>query len=908
MALAPDQKFSTFAVGGDLQLNDIIVGLRGGINTQFTWSGSDVNSIQGTINQVFANGTYGTPEMGNIILTLPQDIATTSSPTFNQVNLNSVGFTDNPAKFYDIYGNLAYVFSALPDAVNYLSFGNAPTNNAPGIIAQGTDPNVNFGLQTTGTGTFFLETLATSNQLNLLTGSALGNTFILSFPNSAGPYTATFPAASGTVAYTSGLLTTFNTDSGTATPAANAITITGSSTGLTTTGSGSTVGLTGVLNLANGGTQANLTASNGGIFYSTASAGAILAGTATARQILQSGASNTPAWSTATYPATTTINQLLYSSAANTITGLATVTTAVLTTSAGVPTWANQLSLALGGTNANLTASNGGIVYSTASALAILSGTATANLPLLSQSSTAPVWGSFALSLGGALTTAGALTLSGAFASTFTFTNTTSVTFPTSGTLATTAGTVASITGTANQIIASASTGAVTLSAPQNLNTTAAFQVNTLQLNNGNGILDAAGNILLSTSGGQTQNYIQIANGGVGFAPTLKAVGGDTNIAFGLYAKGTNSVQTYTTGNIGLTLNTGTANQHITYFTFANTSASDTVTFPDATFTVAGTALSLGGTNANLTASNGGIVYSTASAMAILAGTATAGQLLTSGASTTPAWTTSTYPATNAINTLLYASSANVMAALATANSSVLVTSSGGVPSLSTTLPSGIAATNMALTTPKVITQINDTNGNKLIGITATASATNAINIANAATGSSPVISVVGSSDTNQVLTMQGLGTGGVAIQGTAASSPGNASAGYVGELLAGTNATAVAMTSNTATQINTLSLTAGDWDVWGVFYTAVTGTTVSSYIAVQLNTSTATISNPTTAQLSAINGNYGTVTTGVVTNLNTGVARWNVGTTTTVYLNAIATYSASTLTGNGNIYARRVR
>lgn len=91
--------------------------------------------------------------------------------------------------------------------------------------------------------------------------------------------------------------------------------------------------------------------------------------------------------------------------------------------------------------------------------------------------------------------------------------------------------------------------------------------------------------------------------------------------------------------------------------------------------------LTRGGTAASLTASNGGIVYSTASALAILAGTATAGQMLQSGASTTPAWSTTTYPATNAINTLLYASSANVMAALATANNGVLITSNSGVPS-----------------------------------------------------------------------------------------------------------------------------------------------------------------------------------------------------------------------------------
>lgn len=57
--------------------------------------------------------------------------------------------------------------------------------------------------------------------------------------------------------------------------------------------------------LANGGTGAALTASNGGILYSTASAAAILAGTATANKLLLSGASTTPAWSD--FPAVMTI-------------------------------------------------------------------------------------------------------------------------------------------------------------------------------------------------------------------------------------------------------------------------------------------------------------------------------------------------------------------------------------------------------------------------------------------------------------------------------------------------------------------------------------------------------------------------------------------------------------------------
>ncbi len=63
-----------------------------------------------------------------------------------------------------------------------------------------------------------------------------------------------------------------------------------------------------------------------------------LAGIATANHVLLSGATAAPSWSTATYPVTTTVNQLLYSSANNGITGLATSNSGVLVTSAtGVP-------------------------------------------------------------------------------------------------------------------------------------------------------------------------------------------------------------------------------------------------------------------------------------------------------------------------------------------------------------------------------------------------------------------------------------------------------------------------------------------------------------------------------------------------------------------------------------------
>ena len=80
-----------------------------------------------------------------------------------------------------------------------------------------------------------------------------------------------------------------------------------------------------------------------------------------------------------------------------------------------------------------------------------------------------PIFGGTGVNNGAStLTLGGSLTTSGAFASTFTMTGATNVTFPTSGTLATIGATVSSITGTANQIAASASAGAVTLSLVSN--------------------------------------------------------------------------------------------------------------------------------------------------------------------------------------------------------------------------------------------------------------------------------------------------------------------------------------------------------------------------------------------------------------------------------------------------------
>lgn len=92
--------------------------------------------------------------------------------------------------------------------------------------------------------------------------------------------------------------------------------------------------------------------------------------------------------------------------------------------------------------------------------------------------------------------------------------------------------------------------------------------------------------------------------------------------------------------------------------------------------------LAAGGTNSALTAANGGILYSSATAVAILAPTSTANQPLLSGASGAPGWSTATYPGSTTINRILYSSANNVIGQITTANNGTLVTDSSGVPSI----------------------------------------------------------------------------------------------------------------------------------------------------------------------------------------------------------------------------------
>jgi len=426
----------------------------------------------------------------------------------------------------------------------------------------------------------------------------------------------------------------------------------------------------------------------------------------------------------------------------------------------------------------------------------------------------------------------------------------------------------------------------------------------------GTGVTSVSGTINRITSSGGTTPVIDISASYVGQSSITTLGTISTGVWQGTVIGSTYGGTGVNNGSSTITLggNLTTSGAFAYTFTMTNTTS---VTFPTSgtlatTSQIPSLPLSLanGGTNASLTASNGGIFYSTASAGAILAGTATAGQILQSGANTTPSWSTTTYPATNAINTLLYASSANVMSALATANSSVLVTSSGGVPSLSTTLP-----TNLAMGTPASLTLTNAT-GLPISGTTgygtgvATALAANvngsgAISLSTSPTFVTPVLGAASATSLTFSSTSGIIGT----------TTNNNAAALSVGELVTSTIAvaSAVSLVNITAKDVTSISLTAGDWDLWGNVGFSGGGTTVFTVGVGWISTTSATLPDA-----SLFSTQYFPGGTTIFANTNPVFVvpgtRLSLSGTTTVYLSCLAQFNISTCSGFGAIYARRRR
>ncbi len=111
----------------------------------------------------------------------------------------------------------------------------------------------------------------------------------------------------------------------------------------------------------------------------TATIGLVASGTT--GQVLQTNTGGAPTYSTATYPSTTTVSQILYSSATNVVSGLTTANSATLvTTSTGVPVFSSTMTngqMIIGSTGATPTA---GTITSTGGSITVTVGAGTLNL------------------------------------------------------------------------------------------------------------------------------------------------------------------------------------------------------------------------------------------------------------------------------------------------------------------------------------------------------------------------------------------------------------------------------------------------------------------------------------------------------------------------------------------------
>lgn len=184
------------------------------------------------------------------------------------------------------------------------------------------------------------------------------------------------------------------------------------------------------------------------------------------------------------------------------------------------------------------------------------------------------------------------------------------------------------------------------------------------------------------------------------------------------------------------------------------------------------------------------------------------------------------------------------------------------------------------------------------------------------AANGSLLVTFVDSGDTNIHGRWANDGSQRVTVTNATSSSPNgtttndDAVAGRVGELITAqvVVGSAVPLTSSTATNITSVSLTAGDWDLTGLIGFAPADTTNVTYAEASISNTSAT-RNTTLGNLIG----EGYTASGSVIGTNgllwpLPLVRRSLAATTTVYLIGYASFSISTLGAYGLLRARRVR
>ena len=135
-----------------------------------------------------------------------------------------------------------------------------------------------------------------------------------------------------------------------------------------------------------------------------------------------------------------------------------------------------------------------------------------------------------------------------------------------------------------------------------------------------------------------------------------------------------------------------------------------------------------------------------------------------------------------------------------------------------------------------------------------------------------------------------------------------NANAGSVGEYVESTVASAskIALTNITGANVTSISLTAGDWDVWGNAYFDPAATTTFDLIIASISTVSATSPSRDTGNQAVLKVlDFGT---GIPSALQPVPQRLSLSATTTVYLVVVCSFAVSTMHSFGTLRARRVR
>lgn len=136
-----------------------------------------------------------------------------------------------------------------------------------------------------------------------------------------------------------------------------------------------------------------------------------------------------------------------------------------------------------------------------------------------------------------------------------------------------------------------------------------------------------------------------------------------------------------------------------------------------------------------------------------------------------------------------------------------------------------------------------------------------------------------------------------------------SAAAGSVGEFMSSNLASgnAISTTNGAYKDLTTLTVTAGDWDIWGSVCSLPAAGTITSRVAGWVGTVSAT---PPTAPAGGtfVYMFIGLTAAGSVSYFPIGRKRFSFSTTTTVYLTGGINFSVSTMSIYGFIAARRVR